>query len=95
MEMRIDEMDSTLPELHHFIIPGGSETASIVHIARSMTRTVERYSVYVLKQPVCKKKDEKEQAILLKYFNRLSDYLFVLARYINAKDGKTEVLWNI
>lgn len=86
MEVEIDTLEKELPELHHFILPGGTVTGSRLHIIRSITRRVER-QVVALSQ---KQHVEKE---IVTYFNRLSDLFFVLARYINSQAHVGEVVW--
>lgn len=93
MEVRIDEMEKVLPKLHRFILPGGSELASYTHVARSICRRAERKIVYLTVHPV----DTvivKEQTLThtIQYLNRLSDFLFVLARFCNHLEQKTEIL---
>ena len=85
IEREIDRIDSTLPKLNRFVLPGGSETASRAHICRTVSRRVERNVYRVAEEfPV-------DNAIL-KFLNRLSDYFFVLARYECNKTGK-EIYW--
>jgi cob(I)alamin adenosyltransferase len=85
LEHAIDTLNETLPPLASFILPGGSETAARVHVARAAARRAERAMVALAAaQPV--------NPAALVYINRLSDYLFVLARSVNAAaDG--DVLW--
>ncbi len=85
LEKRIDELNQQIPKTTHFILPGGSLTASHLHYARTIARRAERAMV---------KLDAQEQKLApacLKYINRLSDYLFILARYANVLDGVAEV----
>ena len=85
LEGRIDRLNDSLPPLTSFILPGGSEAAARVHVARASVRRAERASAAVARvEPV--------NPAALAYVNRLSDYLFVLARAINAAAG-SEVLW--
>lgn len=86
MEARIDSMDAVLPTLTNFILPGGSEVGAAIHLARGVCRRVERQTV-ALNQTV--KVDEK----IITYLNRLSDFLFMLARFVNMENGATEILW--
>lgn len=79
LEQAIDEFDGKLPALKNFILPGGSETASIAHIARSVCRRAERYLVELMQST------DIRQPILV-YLNRLSDLLFVIARYLNMEN---------
>lgn len=85
LEQAIDELNENLPALKSFILPGGSEAAARVHIGRAGTRRAERaMTALAASQPV--------NPAALAYINRLSDYLFVLARAINAA-GSGDVLW--
>jgi cob(I)alamin adenosyltransferase len=86
LEKEIDEMEKFLPELTVFIIPGGSKAVGACHVARSVARRAERVTSML---------DEKEpvEPIVLKYLNRLADYLFVLARSIGYDDGVEEIKW--
>lgn len=86
MEKQIDEMDTKLPELTNFILPGGSELASQIHITRSICRRVERQSVALSKK-------QQVDPVIIKYLNRLSDLLFTLARFINKQGNIKEVVW--
>lgn len=86
LESIIDKYDSQLPALKNFILPGGSKGASILHLARSVCRRAER-EVITLAQNV-----EIGSAIVV-YLNRLSDLLFVLARFENKYNGKSETNW--
>ena len=95
MEIRIDSMDKTLTPLQHFILPGGTKTAAYIHIVRSVTRRAERNAVFVLKQcsnhpEIYKKQSEK----IIQYFNRLSDFLFILARFVNKQENGAEMVWD-
>jgi cob(I)alamin adenosyltransferase len=83
LEEHIDHMEETLPPLKNFILPGGSPAAAALHQARTVCRRAERE---VLRLP------EKE-ALSIQYLNRLSDYLFVAARFANLKAGLEETLW--
>lgn len=87
MEVEIDAMEAELPALTNFILPGGSKPASRVHIARSITRRVER-------QVVALAQKEAVDADIIKYLNRLSDLFFMLARFINKNDNKVETVWS-
>ncbi|WP_233897738.1 cob(I)yrinic acid a,c-diamide adenosyltransferase [Tenacibaculum piscium] len=86
LEDEIDAMNADLPQMTHFILPGGHETVSFCHIARCVCRRAERLSVAL----------HEEEAIdlaILSYLNRLSDYLFVLARKLTKNLKVTEVKW--
>jgi len=86
LEKTIDEIEPKLERLTHFIIPGGSKTASILHLARTICRRAERRVV----SASAKNKINPE---IIKYLNRLSDLLFVLARYENRKKRVVESIW--
>jgi len=86
LENEIDAMESDLPPMTHFVLPGGHTTVSYCHIARCVCRRAERLSVHLAHiEPI----DE----LVLKYLNRLSDYLFVLARKLSADLNAEEVKW--
>lgn len=86
LENEIDAMTAKLPELKSFILPGGCEAASFCHLARAVCRRAER-RVVALSQ-----KDKVDPVIII-YLNRLSDYLFVLARFFNRQKGIKDILW--
>jgi cob(I)alamin adenosyltransferase len=86
LEKEIDSMNSQLPELKSFILPGGATIVSYCHLARTVCRRAERLVIKLDSEyPV-------EPAIII-YLNRLSDYLFVLSRYFLHKAGGTESAW--
>ena len=85
LEQRIDALNEALEPLRSFILPGGSEAAARVHIARAAVRRVERAMVALAEA-------ERVNPAALAFVNRLSDYLFVLGRAVNA-DGPGDVLW--
>lgn len=87
LEEKIDELNQSLKPLKEFILPGGDEFCSRIHIARSVCRRAERSCVEIIDRI-------KEKNIWLPYLNRLSDYLFVLARYISSERGSEEILWD-
>jgi len=86
LEEEIDAMNSSLSSLQSFILPGGGETATRLHIARTVCRRAERAIVTLAEQ-------EKLDGTEIPYLNRLSDWLFVAARFMTAKSGKIEHLW--
>jgi cob(I)alamin adenosyltransferase len=86
LEKEIDKMNETLSELRSFILPGGHTIVSFCHIARCVCRRAERLVTHLAEAVEL---DE----LLIKYLNRLSDYLFVLARKINKDLGLTDNLW--
>ena len=86
LESEIDRMDAALPQMTHFILPGGHQTVSFCHIARCVCRRAERLAVHLDQlEPV--------DTAILRYLNRLSDYLFVLARMLTLQFGAEEVKW--
>ncbi len=85
LEERIDEFNAALAPLTSFVLPGGSEASAHLHHARTVTRRAERRIVELADHA-------KVNADTLKYVNRLSDLLFVLARYLNNK-GQQDVMW--
>lgn len=87
MEKRIDELDSELPKLKTFVLPGGSESASYAHIVRTVCRKVERDLVRH-KEGGFRVPDRS-----LEFLNRFSDFIFVFSRYLNFKSEKKEILW--
>jgi cob(I)alamin adenosyltransferase len=87
LEKRIDEMTSQLPEMKSFILPGGHQAVSSIHITRCVCRRAERLSVNMQQHELFI--DEK----IIKYLNRLSDYLFTLARYVAYKLNAREIAW--
>lgn len=86
LEKWIDEMDATLPKLHSFILPGGNPCGANLHLARSVCRRAERLVV-----PLHKKNDVSDHVLV--YLNRLSDYLFILSRYVNHLTHSPETPW--
>ncbi len=86
IEKEIDRYNELLPPLREFILPGGSVSSAHLHVARTICRRAER-SLIALAQ------DEAINPILLAYLNRLSDLLFVLARYVNFKLGIKDEPW--
>lgn len=84
VESRIDECDSECPPLKNFILPGGTKCAASLHISRSVCRRIER-------QMIRSEVLLPENALML--VNRMSDYFFVLSRYVNIKKGAAEILW--
>jgi cob(I)alamin adenosyltransferase len=85
LEHEIDAMNEGLAPLNSFVLPGGTPAAAQLHVARTVTRRAERLISELATQ-------EKVSPLALKYANRLSDHLFVLARHLND-DGKRDVLW--
>jgi cob(I)alamin adenosyltransferase len=86
LEAAIDEMDRSLPEMRSFVLPGGHQSVSFCHVARTVCRRAERRLVTLYRQ-------EEGDPQLLVYLNRLSDYLFVLARAMTQELGASETPW--
>ncbi len=91
MEKQIDEWEKELPPLNNFILPGGCELASHIHVARAICRRVERQMVGYFKGPAF---EAHQGRALVMYLNRLSDLLFTLARTINKDANVEEVVWS-
>ena len=87
LEKEIDRMNEVLPEMKNFILPGGHVTVSHIHIARCICRRAERCCVRLSEQQAA------QNLLILKYLNRLSDYLFVLARYASHLLNAEEIAW--
>jgi cob(I)alamin adenosyltransferase len=88
LENEIDRMNDSLPEMKHFILPGGHVTVSQLHITRCVCRRAERGCVRLLQEI-----NNSGNNLTIKYLNRLSDYLFVLARYTAKREGAEEIAW--
>ena len=87
LERKIDELNQELAPLRSFVLPGGSKASAALHLARTITRRAERLLVALANTP-----GEEIGSAALKYVNRLSDFLFVAARYTNSK-GEADILW--
>jgi cob(I)alamin adenosyltransferase len=87
LEALIDEMTAVVGPLENFILPGGSIGSAHLHVARTVCRRAERETTTLARQ-------ESIGPYVLKYLNRLSDALFVMARYENHQQGVPEPLWN-
>ena len=85
LEREIDEMNAALHPLESFVLPGGSAAAAHLHLARTVARRAERLMTALAAKSAV-------NPIAIKYINRLSDHLFVLARYLNDH-GKADILW--
>lgn len=86
LENEIDTMEEALPPMTHFVLPGGHTTVSYCHIARCVCRRAERLAVHL-------DHNEPVSEIVIMYLNRLSDYLFVLARKLSNDLNAEEVKW--
>jgi cob(I)alamin adenosyltransferase len=87
LETEIDEINGDLKPLRSFVLPGGSPAAAALHVARTVCRRAERLIVELAADP-----NEPVSDAALQYVNRLSDFLFVAARFANGR-GKDDVLW--
>jgi len=86
LETEIDSWTAELPEMKHFILPGGGPLGAALHLARAACRRAERSAVTL-------SREEPLPDGVLVYLNRLSDHLFVAARWANAKEGRPETPW--
>ncbi|MDA8382921.1 MAG: cob(I)yrinic acid a,c-diamide adenosyltransferase [Betaproteobacteria bacterium] len=87
LETVLDALNASLPPLKEFVLPGGSRTASLAHVARAVCRRAERRLVGLGDiEPI--------SGTARRYINRLSDLLFVMARFLNREGGSAEVLWD-
>lgn len=84
LEKAIDKMEESLEPMKFFVLPGGHQTVSFGHIARTVCRRAERLTVSL----------EDVDPLVIKYLNRLSDYLFVFCRYMAKKLNATETPWH-
>ena len=87
LELWMDDFDAELEPLRFFILPSGGKAAATVHVCRTVCRRAERAMVHL-------NETEEVRPELIKYLNRLSDYLFILARYISKISGEKEDYWN-
>ena len=86
LEQRCDELNADLPELKSFVLPGGTAAAARLHVARTTCRRAERDALTA-------NEEHGINALVLGYLNRLSDFLFIAARWANANAGQSEPLW--
>ena len=87
LERWMDNFDAELEPLQFFILPSGGKAAASIHVCRTVCRRAERTMVFL-------NETEEVRPELIKYLNRLSDYLFILARYISKISGEKEEYWN-
>ena len=87
LEKEIDQMEAELPPMKSFILPGGLPAVSFMHVARCVCRRAERCCVNLAEQ------DGSLAPFVIKYLNRLSDYLFMLSRYTGMKNNAPEITW--
>jgi cob(I)alamin adenosyltransferase len=86
LEEEIDRMNAQLPDLRFFVLPGGHQSVSFCHLARCVCRRAERLSIGL-------SQEEYVNELVIKYLNRLSDYLFVLSRMMTQELGAEEIPW--
>ena len=86
LEKEIDAIETSLPRLTHFLLPGGSKTAALLHHARTVCRRTERVVVSL-------SREDSVNPDVVMYLNRLGDLLFVQARFVNHQSKKEELLW--
>jgi cob(I)alamin adenosyltransferase len=87
LEKEIDQMDALLPEMRAFVLPGGHQSVSFCHIARTVCRRTERLVIALSES------EYPVEALIIKYLNRLSDYLFVLSRMMSQELEVEEIPW--
>lgn len=87
LEQVLDNLNSELKPLKEFILPGGTQTSAFCHLARAVCRRAERRTVSLARA-------EDVSPVSIRYLNRLSDLLFVIARSINHASGREDVLWD-
>jgi cob(I)alamin adenosyltransferase len=93
LESSIDRMNASLTELKQFILPGGHLSASLAHMARCVCRRTERRVIALVEAEDGRAGPTETMGHILVFLNRLSDYLFVLARFCNHLHGRKDVLW--
>lgn len=86
LELEMDSMDASLPPMRSFVLPGGHPSVSVCHITRTVCRRAERLVIAL-------DTVEKVEPLVIKYLNRLSDYLFMLSRKMTAELGAEETPW--
>lgn len=86
MEGWIDSLDERTPKIRSFVLPGGSEESSRCHVARTVCRRAER-------KVIALSRESNVDSTVISFLNRLSDYLFIAARYLNFIGGVEEIVW--
>ena len=86
LERECDHFNAQLPDLKSFVLPGGTELAARLHLARTICRRAER-------EAIAATREHELNPSALVYLNRLSDLLFILARFVNVREGREEPLW--
>lgn len=87
LEDEIDRMDSVLPPLKYFVLPGGTLSTATAHVCRTVTRRAERRVLDLHAS------GHAVEPLIVKYLNRLSDYFFTLSRYLSVNEGVEEFYW--
>jgi cob(I)alamin adenosyltransferase len=87
LEKLIDALDKEVPPSKNFILPRGTLVASLLQYSRTLARRAEREAVALSKR-------QSVKSSILKYLNRLSDFLYTLSRWVNIKEGGKETIWN-
>ncbi|MET0242531.1 MAG: cob(I)yrinic acid a,c-diamide adenosyltransferase [Flavitalea sp.] len=87
LEKEIDDMDGQLPPMKFFVLPGGNVAVSNIHVTRCVCRRAERACVRLANET------GEDYSLIVKYINRLSDYLFMLSRYVAKLTGAEEIPW--
>ncbi len=93
LESAMDRMSNQLPELRQFILPQGHRSAASAHMARTVCRRVERVVLSLCRQENPESPITEPMENILVFLNRLSDYFFILARYLNHRHKVKELLW--
>lgn len=87
IEHQIDAINAILPPFRHFILPGGGQAAAVCHVCRTVCRRAERRILTLSEEGA------EVDTLVIAYINRLSDYLFVLARKLNLDENQPEIIW--
>ncbi len=87
LEHEIDKYDGLTPKVNAFVLPGGSMASAHAHVSRTVCRRAERRIIALSAV-------EDVDAMVIRYFNRLSDLLFIMARYLNYRAGVEEIIWH-
>lgn len=94
IEKVIDEIDKKLPHITHFILPGGGRIGALLHVCRAIARRAERTVVGFFQDSSSQNISEARKRKIIMYLNRVSDFLFVLARFANKEEKVTEEIWS-
>ncbi len=89
LEAQIDQLQKTIPEIRQFILPAGNRAASLTHLARSVCRRAERAVIYLQGES----SETQIPPTVVAFLNRLSDWLFIVARCLNHRGGQSETFW--